>query len=245
MIKFSNVSMAFPVTDISSHSLQLELMSKLGGIFGVNNKQAYLQAISGVDFEIKSGERVGIIGHNGSGKTTLLRMISGVYSPDSGDIVVDGSISALTDFTLGMDPNVSGYDNILFRLSFMGFKKSEALLKVSEIIEFSELSDFIHLPVRTYSTGMYMRLAFAISTSFTPDILLCDEVIGVGDLSFREKSLRRIESTLSSSRILVLSSHDLGIVRDYCTRIFVMKKGEIIYDGDVESGIKMYEKNYN
>jgi ABC-type polysaccharide/polyol phosphate transport system ATPase subunit len=245
MIRFKNVSMAFPVTDISSHSLQLELMSKLGGIFGVKNHQAYLQAISEVNFDILSGERVGIIGHNGSGKTTLLRMISGVYSPDLGDVAVDGSISALTDFTLGMDPNVSGYDNILFRLSFMGFRRSEALSKVSEIIDFSELADFIHLPVRTYSTGMYMRLAFAISTSFKPDILLCDEVIGVGDLSFREKSLKRIDSTLSSSRILVLSSHDLGVVRDYCTRVFVMKKGRIVFDGDVDAGIKFYSENYN
>lgn len=245
MIKFNHVSMSFPVTDISSHSLQLELMSKLGGVFGVSNRQAYVHAISGVSFNIDSGERVGIVGHNGSGKTTLLRMIGGVYAPDLGDITVDGSISALTDFTLGMDPNVSGYDNILFRLSFMGFKKQEALSKVSEIIDFSELADFIHLPVRTYSTGMYMRLAFAISTSFTPDILLCDEVIGVGDLSFREKSLRRIESTLSSSRILVLSSHDLGVIRDYCTRVFVMKKGAIIYDGDVKAGIEFYSHNYD
>jgi ABC-type polysaccharide/polyol phosphate transport system ATPase subunit len=244
MIFFDKVSLSFPVNDIGSHSLQLEIMSRLGGVFKTNNNQSYIKAVSNVSFRINSGERVGIIGHNGSGKTTLLRMMSGVYTPDSGNVLLDGSVSALTDFTLGMDPNVSGMQNIIFRLTFMGFSRKEAQSKTKEIIEFSELGEFIHFPVRTYSTGMYMRLAFAISTSFEPDVLLCDEIIGVGDLSFREKSIKRIEETLSSSRIFVISSHDFGVIKKYCSRVFVMKKGEIIFDGAPTDAISFYDEQY-
>jgi lipopolysaccharide transport system ATP-binding protein len=181
------------------------------------------------------------MGHNGAGKTSLLRVISGVYPPNSGDVKIIGKVSAMTDFTLGMDPNVSGLENIIFRLIFMGYSYKEAKKAVPEIIDFSELGNFINLPVRTYSTGMFIRLAFAISTHFTPDILILDEVIGAGDESFREKAIKRLDSLLYGARIVVLSSHDLGAIEKYCTSAIVMSHGKIVYEGNSKEAISFYK----
>ena len=151
----------------------------------------------------------------------------------------------MTDFTLGMDPNVSGVENIIFRLVFMGYSYKEAKEAVDEIIEFSGLGDFINLPVNTYSTGMFMRLAFAISTHFSPDILILDEVIGAGDESFREKALKRLEKLIGTARIVILSSHDLGAIEKYCTKCIVMEKGEIKFNGLPNEAIKFYKEKIN
>ena len=241
MIKLNNVTLDYPVTGLGSHSLQLELYSKLGGIFKADNKQNYVRAISGINLSVASGDRLGILGHNGAGKTTLLRIMSGVYSPTKGQIHIKGQISAMTDFTLGMDPNVSGLDNIYFRLQFMGFNKKDITPMIEEIVDFSGLGEFIHMPARTYSTGMYMRLAFAISTCFKPDILICDEIIGAGDYEFQSKAESRVESLINDSRILILSAHDLSAIQKFCNRVIVMDKGKIIYDGSTDDALRFYK----
>ncbi|MDA7799859.1 ABC transporter ATP-binding protein [Alphaproteobacteria bacterium] len=242
MIKLSNVSLDYPIVGIGSHSLQLEIYSKLGGVLKADKRQKYVRAISNLSLSIMEGQRLGIVGHNGAGKTTLLRIMSGVYAPTSGGISLEGNVSAMTDFTLGMDPNVSGLENIYFRLQFMGYKKSDIDALIPEIVDFSGLGEFINMPARSYSTGMYMRLAFAISTSFKPDILICDEIIGAGDFEFQEKAQERLERVINDSRILVLSSHDLGAIAKFCNRVIVMEKGQIMFDGCTEDALTYYTR---
>ena len=200
----------------------------------------YVEALKNINLTIKDGERLGIIGHNGAGKTTLLRLLSGVYPPSSGTVTIQGRINALTDFTLGMDQDASGLKNIIFRLVFMGYSFTEARKAVDEIVAFSELGDFIHLPMRTYSTGMFLRLAFAISTHFTPDILILDEVIGAGDEGFRQKVKTRLDSLFNTSRIVILSSHDFESVTTYCTRAIHMAHGIIQAEGKPVDIIESY-----
>jgi len=166
--------------------------------------------------------------------------LSGVYPPTSGEVSLRGKISALTDVSLGMEPNATGLKNIVFRLVFMGASFREANKAVDEIVEFSELGDFINLPVRTYSAGMFLRLAFAISTHFTPDILIFDEVIGAGDESFRAKAKARLDKLITNSRIVILSSHDLGAVKLYCDRALMMAQGQIVFDGSADETVAHY-----
>jgi len=245
MIKLTNVHLRYPVMGLKSHSLQMELSTKVGGIFGSTKDSTteFVHALNDISLTIDNGERLGILGHNGAGKTTLLRVLAGVYPPTSGTAEIDGKISAMTDFSLGMDPNVSGYKNIIFRLVFMGYSYEDASNACEEIIEFSELGEFIHMPTRTYSTGMFLRLAFAISTHFTPDILILDEVIGAGDESFREKALARLDSLFKDARIVVLSSHDLAAIEKYCSKVIVMKHGEVIYSGEPTQAIEFYKQS--
>jgi len=228
-----------------SHSLQSLVYKQVGGVlFGEReNLVNYVHALRDVTLKVKNGSRLGIVGHNGAGKTTLLRVLSGIYPPTSGKITTTGNISSLTDFTLGMDPNASGLKNIEFRLVFMGFSFSDARKATDAIVDFSELGDFINLPVRTYSTGMFLRLAFAISTHFTPDILILDEVIGAGDEAFRNKAKARLEKLISLSRIVVLSSHDLGAIKEYCDTAILMKQGEITANGSPQEVIQEYTEN--
>jgi len=245
MIVLENVFLDFPVMDINSHSLQMTLKNKLGGVFKFKGKERYVRAIDDITFDVNDGERLGILGHNGAGKTTLLRLISGAYYPTSGIVKVNGKISAMTDFTLGMDPNVTGYENIFFRLQFMGYSIADIKKMVPDIVEFSDLGEFINLPARSYSTGMYMRLAFSISTAFEPDILICDEIINAGDISFRDRAENRIQTIMQTSRIVILCTHDLGAIKKNCNRVIVLSKGKIAYDGDTYNGIKFYSENIN
>jgi ABC-type polysaccharide/polyol phosphate transport system ATPase subunit len=249
MIILEDVYLSYPILDIGAHSLQIAIKKKISKLIGVgghidySSSKAYVNALNGVSMQIKDGDRVGIVGHNGSGKTTLLRLLSGVFSPTQGSITIQGNVQSLTDFTLGMDPDVSGIKNILFRLVFMGYTFKGARAAVDEIIEFSGLGEFIHLPVRTYSTGMFLRLAFAISTHVPPDILILDEIIGAGDEAFREKMMGRLNDLFQKSRIVVLSSHDLEAIKKYCNVAVMMKHGKIVSMGDPQEVIDYYCAN--
>lgn len=246
MINLQNISLRYPLAGLTSHSFQLKLIHAIGGVFTrdqESKKITYINALSNINLQINNGDRLGILGHNGAGKTSLLRTISGVYAPSEGKIYVEGCINALTDFTLGMDLDVTGIKNIIFRLVFMGYTFSQAKQAIDEIVEFSELGEFIHLPIRTYSTGMFLRLAFAISTHFTPDILILDEIIGTGDEGFKKKSTERIDSMLNGARIVILSSHDLDSIEKYCNKCIVMEHGKIILNGDAKEVIQQYKTN--
>lgn len=244
MIVFKNVSLTYPILDIGSHSLQVALRKKVSALVGgdvdSSASTTYVKAINDVSVTIGDGQRVGVIGHNGAGKTTLLRIIAGVYTPTEGKVTIQGNVNSLIDFTLGMDPDSNGIKNIIFRLVFMGLTVKQAKKSVDAIIDFSGLAEFIHLPVRTYSTGMFLRLAFAISTHIPPDILVLDEIVGAGDESFREKALTRLEYLFSESRIVVVSSHDIEAVRKYCTDVILMSKGKVVTIGPTEKVIKDY-----
>jgi len=186
-----------------------------------------VRAIDNISFEISKGDRVGLIGHNGAGKTTLLRVLSGIYEPVSGKLAVTGRTATLLDLNLGIDPDATGYENIVLRGIMAGLHPKEINERIPEIAQFTELGDYLDMPLRTYSAGMRLRLAFAVSTSIEADILLMDEWLSVGDATFSEKASKRLEGLVNRSPILMLASHSHVLVRKVCNRVFILKHGEL------------------
>lgn len=201
-----------------------------------------VHALRGITLHIAEGERVGLVGENGAGKTSLLRVLSGAYEPTRGSINVAGSVSSLTDLSLGMDLEASGYENIRLRALYLGLSRRELCDLIKDAEEFTELGQYLHLPVRTYSSGMMLRLAFGMSTAIAPDILLMDEMVGAGDAHFLDKARARIEGLMTRASILVLASHNNEIIRSFCTRGICISKGEILFDGDVETCLDFYRR---
>jgi ABC-type polysaccharide/polyol phosphate transport system ATPase subunit len=205
-------------------------------------QRRFFRALNNVSFAIKKGEKVGIIGLNGAGKSTLLRTLSGIFQPTEGNIHIRGHVSPLLDFATGFEEYLTGYENIKVRLMFLGLSKKQAEQKIPEIIEYSGLHEFIHQPVRSYSSGMYIRLAFATSTSIDPEILIADEIIGTGDAQFAEKAKQRLESFLSRDCTMILSSHSKELIYKFCKRVIWLHHGKVMEDGDVESVFAKYEE---
>lgn len=193
----------------------------------------YVKALDSVTLAVGNGEKLGIMGSNGSGKTTLLRVLSRVYRPTEGVAVVEGSLATLSDITLGINPEASGIANIFLRGALVGISKRVIKARLDEIVDFSGLGDFIKMPVRTYSSGMQMRLSFAVSTVVAPDILLMDEWLTVGDEEFRKKASDRLSVLLDESKILALASHSRGLLEQVCDRGIIMEHGKIVRDGPI------------
>ena len=198
--------------------------------------------LGGISFEARDGDRIGLIGHNGAGKTTLLKVLSKIYSPTNGSVYVDGKLESLIDVGFGLEPEETGRENIKFILKLLGTSKNELPERIEEIIVFTDLGEFIDLPVRTYSAGMSTRLSFAISTSIKPEILLMDEVIGAGDLSFKEKASRRIEQIAENTKILFLASHVDTWIKEWCNHVLWLEKGQIVDAGPPEDIWPRYEE---
>jgi ABC-type polysaccharide/polyol phosphate transport system ATPase subunit len=241
-IRLQQVVIDFPIANSSSQSLQLRLVQALGGRLASHHSTVVVRALDGVDLELNDGDRLGIVGHNGSGKTTLLRVLAGVYPPDPGFVAIEGSISSFTDITLGMDPESTGLENIVFRCAFMGLSFEQARKLTPAIAEFSELGSYLDLPTRTYSTGMFMRLAFAISTAIEPDILIMDEMISSGDSRFIDKAKRRLQQLISKANILALASHDMDLIRNICNKVAWMEHGVMKECGAPNTITAAYEK---
>ena len=241
-IMLDNISVTFPVYGASSRSLKNTLIaSTTGGRVMTDVKERVsIQALSDFSLQVNHSERVALIGHNGSGKSTLLRVLNGIYEPQVGRVVVEGRSVPLFDMSLGMDPESTGYENILLRGMYLGFSRTEIRAKVHEIADFSGLGSFIDMPTKTYSTGMAARLAFAISTAIEPDILLIDEGIGAGDAAFLEKAKKRLEDLIERTRILILASHDEQLVRHWCSKAVLLEKGRSVNGGSVEEILAQY-----
>lgn len=202
-----------------------------------------VHALRGLDLHISDGERVGLVGQNGAGKTTLLRVLSGAYEPTQGSVEISGTVSSLTDLTLGMDMEASGYENIRLRALYLGLSRRDALALERDAEEFTELGRYLDLPVRTYSLGMMLRLAFAVSTAVAPDILLMDEMVGAGDAHFLQKAKARLEGLMQKASILVLASHNDQIIRSFCTRALCLRGGNIAFDGEVDTCLAFYRES--
>jgi ABC-type polysaccharide/polyol phosphate transport system ATPase subunit len=199
-------------------------------------------ALNSISLSLNPGDRVGLIGQNGAGKTTLLRVISGVYVPTSGTAAVNGNVAALTDFAMGIDPEASGRENIFIRAILLGMTYQQARALAPEVEDFSELGDYLDLPVRTYSTGMMLRLAFAITTSVEPEILVMDEMIAAGDASFKKKATDRINELINKASIFVVATHSEDILKQLCNRALWMHNGQVIADGAVDEILSAYNE---
>jgi lipopolysaccharide transport system ATP-binding protein len=202
-------------------------------------------ALENINFEVKRGETLGVVGVNGAGKSTLLRVLSGIYPPDAGKISVKGSMGALIAAGAGFHPDMTGRENIYLNGAIIGLKKREIDRKLEEIIAFAELGEFIDTPVRFYSSGMYVRLGFSIAVNISPDILVIDEVLSVGDLTFQNKCFRKLKELRESVEAVVFVSHNLDHVRNVCGSVIVLESGKIAYSGDVEQGIIRYQAHTN
>lgn len=244
LMELHDVVLEYPIAGHFSHSLRTHVAQAVGGrILGRRGRWpvSWVRALDGVSITLEAGDRLGIIGHNGAGKTSLLRIMSGAFNPTRGTARVTGTVQALTDFTLGMDPYATGRRNIAFRLAFMGYGRRTVESVMDEIIAFSELGEFIDYPVHTYSAGMYLRLAFAISTHFAPEILIMDEVIGAGDAQFRTKVSARIDELVGKANALILSSHAMANIEQHCNRVVLLEAGKVTFDGSVAEAIERYD----
>ncbi|CAH2790567.1 MAG: O-antigen export system, ATP-binding protein [uncultured Paraburkholderia sp.] len=230
-----NISVEFPIYENSHRSLKKAVLNlTTGGRIGQDaGRHAIVRAIDDLSFSFTEGTRVGLVGHNGSGKTTLLRTLSGVYAPVRGELKVQGKIASLLDVSMGLDPDATGFENIYLRGILDGLKPARIRSKIDEIADFSELGDYLNLPVRTYSSGMMLRLAFAISTSVEADILIMDEWLSVGDAEFSLKAAQRLESLVGKASVLVVASHDPALVARVCNRKILMEQGKMISDEPV------------
>jgi lipopolysaccharide transport system ATP-binding protein len=226
-------SLAYQETSLKSYIFKL---------FKLKQKKALndVHALKNINLEVRSGERVALIGHNGAGKSTLLKTLAGLYPISSGTFSVEGTIRSLLELSTGFEPEATGRENILYRGLLLGQKPSHMRNIANEIIEFADIGEFIDYPIKVYSAGMLVRLAFAISTAIPGDLLLLDEVIAAGDAAFTIKARERIHNLLNKAEIVIFASHDFSSVRDLCERGIVLNHGVIEFDGKIEEAIQHY-----
>ncbi len=214
----------------------------LPALFSGQETKTNLLALSHLEFEIKKGESLGILGKNGSGKSTLLKIIAGVTKPSDGRITVDGRVAPLIELGAGFHPELTGRENTYLNGSILGLRKKQMDKLYPEIVKFSELEDFMDQPVKFYSSGMYMRLAFSVAVAEKPDILLVDEILAVGDSKFQEKCLKRINKFQNQGSTLILVTHSPEQIQNYCEKVLVLDKGKQIYFGETNVGIEKYRQ---
>jgi lipopolysaccharide transport system ATP-binding protein len=244
-IDFNQVSVEFPIYNASARSLKKRIFQvATGGQLGSDQHgRVVVKALEDLTFSLKDGDRVGLLGHNGAGKSTMLRLLSGVYHPSSGHASVVGEIGSLIDISFGIDPEATGRENIFLRGALLGLNRSEIKERMDEIADFTELGDFIDMPVRTYSAGMHLRLAFSVSTVIRPEILLMDEWLSVGDEGFKHKAEQRLNELVESTSILVLASHSKELICHVCNRVLWLEHGRVKMDGTPAEVTAAYFKN--
>ena len=237
MIEALDVSKKFRISEDRSRSIKETAINFLKG-----KKRSFrdVPALRNINFRIREGESVAFIGENGSGKSTLLKLLYGIYVPDGGKIITKGRVSALLELGVGFHPDLTGEENIFLNGSMLGFNHKEMRQRFEEIVSFSEIGDFVYSPIRTYSSGMWMRLGFSVAMCVDPDILLIDEVLAVGDEAFQKKCLDRLEEFKSAGKTIVIVSHALSMVKKFCDRIILLHEGQIVVDGEPERTIERY-----
>lgn len=243
-ITLQNVHLDLPIFDVSAQSLKKRVMrvGRRNRIAEDNTGVVVVRAIDDLSLQLESGDRLGLIGHNGAGKSTLLRVLAGIYPPTSGRVEVQGKAVPLLDIALGMDDQSTGRQNIRLRGLLLGMTNVEIRQKTEEIAEFTELGDYLDLPMRTYSSGMRVRLAFAISTAVEADILLLDEVLGVGDAAFQEKANKRLQALHARAEIVVLAIHNSEAIRRTCNKVLWLERGKMRMFGTTDEVIEAYDR---
>lgn len=243
-LKLHDVSVDYPIFDANSRRLlgPNSLPISVGGrIHAGRNNTIIVNALSGISFTAAAGDRIGLIGQNGSGKSTLLRVLAGIYFPTSGHIEREGTTACLLNLDMGMDVEESGYRNINLMGLLLGMRPREIQAITDEVAAFTDLGPYLELPVRTYSDGMKARLAFAIVTAQSPEILLIDEGIGAGDAAFQEKAKKRLDAFTGSAEIVVVATHSRDLIEGLCSRCILLHKGQLLYDGEVSEAFRCYD----
>jgi ABC-type polysaccharide/polyol phosphate transport system ATPase subunit len=241
-IQLDNVSLSYPIYGANARSFKTQLINMAtGGRLDRDSGSIWVEALKNVSFKLEKGDRLAILGHNGAGKSTLLKVLAQIYEPTTGAIKVKGQANCLFDIMMGMDQELNGYENIMLRGLILGLSKQEAKKIVPQVEEFGELGDFMKMPIKTYSSGMKLRLAYGIITSVSSEILLIDEIVNVGDARFMEKAKERMKSLVYQSDIVVLSTHDINIVKEFCNKALWLEKGLVKSLGSVEDVLKIYQ----
>ncbi|EJL6471135.1 ABC transporter ATP-binding protein [Vibrio cholerae] len=233
-IIMDNVTVSYPIFNASQLSLKSTLFNR------GKDKEYYFNALEEINLTIQEGDRICLVGHNGAGKSTLLKTIAGILHPTKGELVVDGAVSPLLDFATGFEMEMTGFENIYIRGLLLGMSKDEILEKRREIIEFSELGEFIYQPVKTYSSGMFIKLAFSIVTSINPELLVIDEIVGAGDASFAKKAQARMLDMLSRGNTVVMATHSTELAKELCDKAIWLNKGQLVKFGSVSDVIDEY-----
>ncbi|HEX3786843.1 MAG TPA: ABC transporter ATP-binding protein [Pseudonocardiaceae bacterium] len=240
-IDVKNAYVDFPIFDARTRSLKKKVLGKVGGKIGTGSKVPIIEALHDINIELREGDRVGLVGHNGAGKSTLLRLLAGIYEPTRGSSRIQGKIAPVFDMGVGMDPEISGLENIIIRGLFLGMTRKQMEQRVDEIAEFTELGDYLQMPLRTYSTGMRVRLALGVVTSIDPEILLLDEGIGAVDSAFMTKARDRLVALANRAGLLVFASHSDELLFELCNSAIWMDEGEIKMQGSLRDVITGYK----
>jgi ABC-type polysaccharide/polyol phosphate transport system ATPase subunit len=238
-IELHGVGLTFQVRRKKDLTLKEFLLKRM--FLSSKNPRMQVRALCDLHLRVGQGERLGVIGHNGAGKSTLLRLLAGIYLPTEGRIEVEGKVSSLFDISLGFEPEANGWENIAYRSYLQGETPQSVRRKKDAIAAFSELGEFLNMPVRYYSAGMMVRLAFSIATAIEPEILLVDEVLGVGDLAFQNKARERMKEMMARAHLMVMVSHDLDSIEKTCTRAVWMDHGRMVQSGPCAEVIAAYK----
>ncbi|WP_051461601.1 galactan export ABC transporter ATP-binding subunit Wzt/RfbE [Tomitella biformata] len=232
----------FPIFDAKSRSLKKAFLGKAGGTIGLNDSNLVtIEALRDITLSLRDGDRIGLVGHNGAGKSTLLRLLAGIYEPTRGSATIRGRVAPVFDLGVGMDPEISGYENIIIRGLFLGMTRKQMMERMDDIADFTELGEYLNMPLRTYSTGMRVRLAMGVVTSIDPEILLLDEGIGAVDAEFMKKARIRLQELVSRAGILVFASHSNEFLAQLCTSAMWIDHGHIRQRGSIEEVVGAYE----
>lgn len=243
-ISLKNVTLEYPLYE-ADRSFRKELLGgSIGGVIGrrKGSRRPHVTALQDINFELRDGTRLGLIGPNGAGKSTLIKMLGGIFEPTYGSVTISGRSSTLLTTGVGLDPDDTGYENIVTCGLYLGLKPEEIAMLMPEIAEFTELGEFLNFPVKTYSAGMQLRLTFAITTSLSPEIILMDEAISAGDISFHHKAKRRFDEMIGKSSIVVLASHSRNLIEELCTEAAILDHGQIVARGPARETLDHYEQ---
>ncbi len=240
-IDIRDASVDFPIFDAKARSLKKAVLGAAGGRIGTDSRVPVIQALRDITVSLRHGDRVALVGHNGAGKSTLLRMMAGIYEPTRGTAAIVGKVAPVFDLGVGMDPEISGYDNIVIRGLFLGMTRRQMEERVEDIAEFTELGDYLSMPMRTYSTGMRVRLALGVVTSIDPEILLLDEGIGAVDSAFLDKARTRLHALVERSGLLVFASHSDEFLAELCDTAIWLNHGEIRAQGSLRDVLRQYK----
>lgn len=243
-INLRDVSVQFPVYNVNARSFKKRFirLATGGSVVEDANKHIVVSALKNLNITIEHGDQVGLIGHNGAGKSTFLRLLSGIYEPTDGDMCIDGNVSSMLNLMHGIEGEFTGYENITMRGTLMGLSRTEIKAQANEIAELTGLGDYLAMPIRTYSSGMMVRLAFAISASIKPEILLLDEIFNAGDSNFMEKARAKMISLLNHSSIVVMATHSDDLIKEFCNKALLLENGQVKYYGNVEKALELYHQ---